>query len=102
MPTDTTPTPRLLVLHATDNVGVARVDLVPGTALTVDADTTVVATAHIGAGHKIALRPIPRGGVVLKYGQVIGVARDAILAGDHVHVHNVEMGESTLAHGVGR
>ncbi|KQV97599.1 UxaA family hydrolase [Rhizobacter sp. Root1221] len=102
MPTDTTPTQQLLVLHASDNVGVARVDITRGTTLNPHPETAVVARGDIGAGHKIALRDIPRGGAVLKYGQVIGVARDAIPAGDHVHVHNVGMGESNLAHGVGR
>ena len=41
-------------------------------------------------GHKLATRPIAQGERILKYGQVIGQATAAILAGDHVHVHNVE------------
>lgn len=41
-------------------------------------------------GHKFALGPIPAGGPVVKYGEIIGVASRAISPGDHVHVHNVD------------
>ena len=43
----------------------------------------------VPAGHKVALRDIPAGGQVRKYGQVIGVATGPIAAGDHVHTHNL-------------
>ena len=41
-------------------------------------------------GHKVALRHIPAGAAVVKYGVVIGHARTEIKAGEHVHVHNVD------------
>ena len=41
-------------------------------------------------GHKFALRPIPAGGPVVKYGETVGLATEDIAAGQHVHVHNVE------------
>ncbi|MEX2520816.1 MAG: altronate dehydratase family protein [Paracoccaceae bacterium] len=50
----------------------------------------VAATALIPRGHKIATAPIPKGGVVRKYAQVIGYAAEDIAAGAHVHTHNVE------------
>ncbi|GAC1418051.1 MAG: UxaA family hydrolase [Candidatus Velthaea sp.] len=53
-------------------------------------DISVDAVADIPAGHKIALRPIACGELVLKYGQSIGKASAPIAAGEHVHVHNVE------------
>ncbi|WP_420393677.1 UxaA family hydrolase [Acuticoccus sp.] len=40
-------------------------------------------------GHKVAIRAIPAGGDVVKYGVVIGRATADIAPGDHVHVHNV-------------
>ena len=43
----------------------------------------------VPAGHKVALRDIPPGGQVRKYGQVIGVATGPIAAGEHVHTHNL-------------
>jgi len=50
----------------------------------------VTALRPIAAGHKIALRPIALGEPIRKYGQVMGRATEAIAAGEHVHVHNVE------------
>lgn len=41
-------------------------------------------------GHKVALRDIPAGAAVVKYGVVIGYASITIQAGEHVHVHNVD------------
>ena len=40
-------------------------------------------------GHKYAARPIAAGENVVKYGQVIGVAKADIAVGEHVHTHNV-------------
>jgi altronate hydrolase len=40
-------------------------------------------------GHKVALRDIPQGAPVRKYGQVIGAASAPITAGEHVHTHNL-------------
>lgn len=44
--------------------------------------------AGVPFGHKIALRAIPRGESVIKYGVAIGRATCDIAAGEHVHVHN--------------
>ncbi|MEO6280496.1 altronate dehydratase family protein [Roseateles sp.] len=76
----------LIVLHAGDNVAVARAPLAEGQAL-----PQLRVREAIASGHKIALRDIARDEVVLKYGQPIGVASTAISAGEHVHVHNLEM-----------
>lgn len=54
----------------------------------------VTAREAIPIGHKIALRNIPAGSRVLKYGQVIGIAACDIAAGQHVHSHNLHVGES--------
>src|SRR5699024_8877361 len=47
----------------------------------------------IRAGHKIATYDIAAGEPVYRYGQIIGFASRAIASGDHVHIHNLEMGE---------
>lgn len=39
--------------------------------------------------HKVAVRDIPKGRKVLKYGEHIGEALCDIARGAHVHVHNV-------------
>lgn len=94
MSTEHAPGHELIVLHASDNVAVARVALAGNAEMARPDGSTLRVRAPIEAGHKIALRPIARGEVVLKYGQPIGVASAPIEAGEHVHVHNVEMGEA--------
>ncbi len=50
----------------------------------------VLLREDIPRGHKFALREIPRGGNVIKHGEVIGRAFAPIQAGEHVHIENVE------------
>lgn len=40
--------------------------------------------------HKIALKNIKKGEAIVKYGEHIGLAKEDIKKGQHVHVHNVE------------
>jgi len=78
----------VVVLSDADAVAVARRAIAAGSEI---AEIGVSARQEIPSGHKIARRDIPAGSAVLKYGQVIGVATRDIQAGEHVHVHNVEM-----------
>ena len=94
--------PALLVLHARDNVAVARAAIAAGAGLALPGGDGVVATQDVPAGHKIATRAIAAGESVLKYGQVIGAATHAIAPGEHVHVHNLDMGGEHAAAGVGQ
>ncbi|HUP05177.1 MAG TPA: altronate dehydratase family protein [Bryobacteraceae bacterium] len=84
-------------LHAADNIAVARVPVSAGSVLRL-ADQTVTARESIPAGHKIALREIAAGEMVLRYGQGIGRAKGAIPAGSHVHTHNLGYEELQLAY----
>jgi len=79
-------------LHETDNVAIARVPVAAGAELRVGGQA-LVAREPIGAGHKIALRAIPQGAVVRRYGQSIGRASRTIEAGYHVHTHNLAFEE---------
>jgi altronate hydrolase len=56
----------------------------------------VVARDPIPTGHKIALWDIAEGGVVERYGQVIGRAKMPIDAGRHIHTHNLAFEELHL------
>lgn len=40
--------------------------------------------------HKIALKDIKKGEAVVKYNEHIGLAKEDIKRGEHVHIHNVE------------
>jgi altronate dehydratase small subunit len=84
---------KALVMNAADNVATALEEIDPRTeiALAVGDETVVIRVMEkIRFGHKFAVRAIPRGGVILKYGQPIGLATGEIAAGRHVHVHNLE------------
>ena len=72
-------------LDPADNVVTATWTLEAGTAV-----DDVVTTAIIPRNHKLASREIKAGEAVRKYAQVIGYATELIVAGGHVHTHNVE------------
>ena len=80
----------LLRVKDDDDVAVALQPLAPGTTVSFADGSSVDARAAVPSGHKIALRAIAVGAPIRKYGQVIGRASQAIGAGEHVHVHNVE------------
>lgn len=82
--------PNVLRLNARDNVVIALSDLPEGTAI---ADEAVTTRQPVPRGHKIATRAIAPGENVLRYGQIIGQATAPISPGDHVHTHNLGMGE---------
>ncbi len=77
-------------LHPNDSVAVAMVDLPSGTGLS---RSKAACRCNIPAGHKVAIRSVSAGEPILKYGQIIGFASRDILPGEHVHTHNVEMGD---------
>jgi altronate hydrolase len=77
-------------LHADDDVVIARVELPAGTMVQKE---NVRSAVRIPAGHKIAVRAVAKGKPVLRYNQIIGFATQDIAPGDHVHVHNVAMGD---------
>ena len=90
----------LLVLRPDDDVAIATRDLPAGTRLTVGG-TTVVLAGDVPRSHKLALRAVPAGAIVHKYGQSIGRATADIAPGDHVHVHNLGMDDTERAHEFG-
>lgn len=79
---------KLLQLHQSDNVAVARIAIPVGEVVSCG-QSTVKTLEPISAGHKVALQLIAKGDSILKYGQRIGTASEEILPGAWVHVHNV-------------
>lgn len=82
-------TKKAIVLHEIDNVGTAVNDLENGDLIQIGAANLKIVEG-VPFGHKVALTPISRGGSVVKYGEIIGLAKNDIAAGAWVHVHNVE------------
>lgn len=77
-------------LNPLDNVLIARQALPQGMRLDAEAITV---RQPIPSGHKLATKRVEQGQPLRRYGQIIGFASQAIDAGEHVHVHNVQMGD---------
>lgn len=77
-------------LNENDNVVVARAELLPGAQIE---GGNVTARSAIPAGHKVATAPIAQGEPVRKYNQIIGFASQPIEPGQHVHSHNMAIGD---------
>jgi (2R)-sulfolactate sulfo-lyase subunit alpha len=78
-----------------DAVAVAVSDLVQGESIQVrvldgSQPITVAVREPVPLGHKVALLPLAAGQDVVEYGERIGRATQPIVAGAHVHVHNIK------------
>lgn len=80
--------PRLLRLHADDNVLTVIAPLAAGERIIID-DAEVTLAAPLALGHKLAARAIAAEEKIVKYGVPIGTAMQAIARGEHVHLHNL-------------
>jgi altronate hydrolase len=79
----------VLHIHPRDNVAVALAALPAGQTIAV-AGRSVTLAAAIPCGHKFAIAAIAAGADVVKYGQPLGHATEAIAAGAWVHTHNLK------------
>ena len=75
-------------LRPEDNIAVAARPLPEGAELHYNGHVLNL-DRRVGMGHKIALREIKKTEPIYKYGQIIGFASQDIVAGSHVHTHNV-------------
>ena len=53
-------------------------------------EKTVEVLSEIPIYHKMAVKAVPKGGKVIKYGELIAIAAEDIVPGQHVHTHNTE------------
>jgi altronate hydrolase len=88
--------PNSIRLHANDDVLIARHQLLSGSF----AETNPI-KGLIPPGHKVACHPLAAGAPVKRYNQIIGFASKAIGAGEHVHLHNLQMGDFARDYAVG-
>lgn len=77
------------LLNPGDDVAVALRAIATGETVRVRGGRSIVVRADIPMAHKLALHDIAAQAPVRKYGEIIGEARTAIAAGEHVHVHNI-------------
>ena len=81
--------PAVIKVHERDNVAIVGSDggLPAGSRVT----HRVVLREAVAQGHKVALQDIAEGAPVVRYGAVIGVAREAIPAGSWVHEQRLRL-----------
>ncbi|MBI5063296.1 MAG: UxaA family hydrolase [Desulfatitalea sp.] len=80
---------KLITVHDKDNVAVAPRDFKKGDALPRPDGPALVALTDIPCGHKVALADLAAQAPIVKYGEVIGRAKEAIRIGEWVHTHNL-------------
>ncbi|MGE8686554.1 MAG: UxaA family hydrolase [Achromobacter sp.] len=83
-------TVRVIRLHPQDDVVVVLDQMIAGTPV---ASEGVTVAGLIPPGHKMATRSIAQGEAVRRYGQIIGFATQPIRPGQHVHTHNLSIGD---------
>lgn len=82
-----------IMIHEKDNVATALRDIRPNEKVVIgmgDQSSEIQVQQSIPYGHKFAVRDIPRGEDILKYGEVMGRATQDIAEGTHAHIHNIE------------
>ncbi|MCB1706752.1 MAG: UxaA family hydrolase [Halioglobus sp.] len=79
---------RILLLHPSDNVYVVCQSFT-GRERIAAAEGEILIPGPVDVGHKVARRAIDDGEPVIKYGVPIGSATRALVAGEHVHLHNM-------------
>lgn len=87
------PARRALIMHPYDNVATALEEIRAGEEVAIPVVGTALTLRALEAipfGFKIALREIPKGEIIRKYGETIGRAGTNIAMGALVHIHNLE------------
>lgn len=85
----------ILLHEVDDDVGVATMDLTAGEAvqaLTLEGEPVaeIELVDDVPLAHKVAMKAIDIDQDVVEYGRAIGSSTTPILAGAHVHTHNVK------------
>lgn len=79
---------KLLLVHKHDDAAVALMPLKSGEVCELDGQS-ITLLDDIPFGHKVALRDIPKGDNIIKYGNPLGHATEHIHIGQHIHTHNM-------------
>ena len=91
---------KAIILHPDDDVAIAKAPI-PAETLLDDGATRITVVCDIRPGHKVARRSRRPGETVRRYGQVIGFATQPIVQGEHVHTHNLAVGDLHQEYEVG-
>jgi Altronate dehydratase len=82
---------QVIIIHPRDNVAIALRDLKGGEELLLPDGKLLNILVDIAYSHKVSLEDITAGAAVIKYGEIIGEAKELIRKGDWVHKHNLDI-----------
>jgi altronate dehydratase len=85
---------KAIIMAVADSVAIAIDNLVPGDKVRIRSLLQEIVgelevSDSVPYGHKLSVKPLVKGSEVIKNGEVIGVASQAIDRGEHVHIHNI-------------
>ncbi len=85
---------KAIIMAIADSVAIALDDLVPGDRVSIRSLLQEIVgefevSDSVPYGHKLSVKPLAKGSEVIKNGEIIGVASQAIERGEHVHIHNI-------------
>ncbi len=81
--------PNVIIIKPNDNVAVTLRDIQKGEPVLLPDSSEFPALSDIPYSHKVALKDIEEKKEILKYGEVIGHAKETVKKGDWVHTHNI-------------
>ena len=81
--------PNVLIINERDNVAVALTDIASGEKVILPDERELTALNDIPFSHKVALKDFSKDSDIIKYGEIIGQAREDIKVGDWIHAHNL-------------
>ena len=79
----------MLIINERDNVAVALTDIASGEKVILPDERELMALNDIPFSHKVALKDFSKDEDIIKYGEIIGQAREDIKVGDWIHAHNL-------------
>lgn len=79
-----------ILIETEDNVVTTLEDVKKGKkVMAIGLNIEVIAKEDIKSGHKIAIKNLNKGDIVVKYGKKVGIVLTNILEGELVHIHNI-------------
>ncbi|MFX0026326.1 MAG: UxaA family hydrolase [Candidatus Hermodarchaeota archaeon] len=78
-----------IIMNPQDNCATALENISKDREIKID-QNLIKMSQEIRMGHKFALLDINKGELIKKYGEIIGIAKQDIKAGDWIHTHNIK------------
>ncbi len=88
--------PNAIRIDPEDNVAMALEDIKKGETIDISEEMSITAITDIPFSHKVAIKEIRAGSDIVKFGEIIGEAKEDLKVGDWIHTHNIIIDEEQL------